>query len=1468
MSRPFLEVFAKYQPDDAARACIDRILSYQLKVGRAEKILEAELSFSSPVSQDTLFAIERAIQDAYELNRVRIYPVYPSEYFTEEAVPALVRELMREGTVAKGFFDAFRIGSFTREQLTLEIPFDEGGLSLVDTARAPQLLTSIIEREYGVRCTVDIRSSDDYAAYFEQFEQASREQLHRMMEPAAPPEEAEAAEETLPTANTLSKEKGSVVRLGENQYRSGAVTFDWSNPTAVLGNPFSVESEEEIIPLDALTAPRRGVVAMGLLSFLDQKDTKQGDKTIFTLHLTDGVSSVAVKCILRREEAELFSQALCQKKKKIKRGTVELFLYDLALAVRGSLRQDRFDGELAITPHAVQIIGRVQRSDDAPKKRVELHCHTNMSAMDATIPPDQLIRTASHFGMPAVAVTDHGNVQAFPELMLTAEKSDVKVLYGMEAYFVDDTARAYFGEERGGFSDECVVFDLETTGLSFLTDAITDIGAVRVRDGEILDRFDTFVDPGRPIPPAITELTGITDEMVAGAPSPKEALDAFLDFAGDALLIAHNASFDISFLRRAAELSGKTVSNPYLDTVPMSRYVNPELKNHKLDTVAEYFGLGDFRHHRASDDAEMLARIYLCMTEKLRREGVHDFESLGRTMSERADPLRQKTYHQILLAKNLTGLKNLYRLVSASYLNYYRKVPRIPKTLLKQHREGLIVGSACEAGELFRAILENKTDEELKEIASFYDYLEIQPICNNRFLITEGRVPDEEALKDLNRRVVALGDELGIPVVATCDAHFLEEQEEIVRKILLTGMKFSDADRDAGLYFRTTEEMLREFDYLGEETAYRVVVENPNRIADSIERIRPIPEGKFPPKMEGAEQELQDICRSRAKDWYGDPLPELVEKRLETELGAIIRHDFAVLYMIAQRLVAYSNSLGYMVGSRGSVGSSFVATVAGISEVNPLPPHYRCKSCRYTEFVTDGSAGSGFDLPEKRCPRCGEKLYRDGHDIPFETFLGFEGDKSPDIDLNFSGDVQGKIHKYTAELFGEENVFRAGTIGTLASKTAFGYVAKYCEEHGVKLCKAETERLISSMVGIKRTTGQHPGGIIVVPREYDVYDFTPVQHPADAPDSDIVTTHFQFTYLHETILKLDELGHDMPTKLKLAEQMTGIPVSEVDTSDRNVYELFHSLKPLGIRPEDTAGIELGTLGIPEFGTGFAQQMLKDAQPKTFADLLQISGLSHGTNVWVDNAQDLIRSGEHTISDVIGTRDSIMLYLCSMGLDNATAFATMEAVRKGKGLKPEIEEKMRDHGVPDWYIDSCKKIKYLFPKAHAAAYVMQAIQFAWYKVYRPLEFYAAYFTAAPDGFDGEIVLRGRGGITRFLDEVKRAGNDASQRDQDVADALKLVLESIARGVRYLKPDLYRSDAKAFLPEDGAIRLPFSVFPGLGVSAAEKIVRARADGEFFSRSELQERAQLSKSVMEVLASAGVLDGMNETNQLTLF
>ena len=1123
-----------------------------------------------------------------------------------------------------------------------------------------------------------------------------------------------------------------------------------------------------------------------------------------------------------------------------------------------------------MTPNDIMKIGYFERMDNAETKRVELHCHTNMSALDAAIPPDILVKTALRFGMPAVAVTDHGNVQSFPEMMLAAEKTDLKVIYGMEAYFVDDTAKALFGAGNGRFEDESIVFDIETTGLSNLKDKITEIGAVRIKNGEVLDRFNTFVDPECPIPEDITKLTGITDEMVSGAPKVKEALEAFFAFigGGDKLLIAHNAGFDVGFIRRAAEQSGLPFENPYLDTVSMSRYVNPDLKKHKLNLVAEYYGLGEFNHHRASDDAEMLAQIYFCMTDKIHREGVETYDQMRQATSEKADPLKLKSYHQIILVKNLVGLKNLYKLISASYLQYYKKHPRIPKTLLEQHREGLIIGSACEAGELFRAILENKPEAEIKEIAKFYDYLEIQPICNNRFLISEGTVADEEGLKNLNRRVVALGEELGIPVVATCDAHFMERHDEIVRKILMASMKFSDADRDVGLYFRTTEEMLAEFDYLGEEKAYEVVVENPNKIADMVEKIRPIPEGTYTPNLEGAEEELQRLCWERARDWYSDNLPEVVSERLERELTSIIKHGFAVLYMIAQKLVAYSNSLGYMVGSRGSVGSSFVASMSGISEVNPLPPHYRCKQCKHSEFILDGSYGSGYDLPAKNCPNCGTDMIRDGHDIPFETFLGFYGDKSPDIDLNFSGDVQGKVHKYTADLFGKENVFRAGTTGSLASKTAFGYIAKYCDEHNLKLNKAEIDRLINNMVGIKRTTGQHPGGIIVVPREYDVYDFTPIQHPADSPDSEIITTHFQFTYLHDTILKLDELGHDMPTKLKILERYTGIPVDTVDTSDREVYGLFTSCKPLGLKPEDIMGCELGTWGIPEFGTPFAQGMLKEAKPQNFSDLLQISGLSHGTDVWLGNAQELIRDGTCTISEVIGTRDSIMLYLSYHGVEKSMAFKTMESVRKGKGLTPEMEAAMKEQNIPDWYIASCKKIKYMFPKAHAAAYVMQAIQFAWYKVHRPLEFYAAYFTAAPDGFDGEIVMRGRSGVVAKIGEIREKGMEATQKEADVEDALKIVMESMARGIRYLPPHLYKSDAKAFLPEDGAIRMPFSAMSGLGLSAAEKIVRARDEGEIYSKSELQDRAQLSRAVMEILNTSGVLDGMSETNQLSLF
>ena len=1140
----------------------------------------------------------------------------------------------------------------------------------------------------------------------------------------------------------------------------------------------------------------------------------------------------------------------------------------MQVLVHGSLKNDTFDGELFLYPYDLMQVKRLYRTDEADEKRVELHLHTQLSAMDATIPPDVIVKQAAKWGHKAVAITDHGNVQAFPMAMEAAEKiGGIKVIYGMEAYFVNDTARAVFGSANASFEDEFVVFDIETTGLSAISNHITEIGAVRIKGGKVLETFCTFVDPGEPIPENITKLTGISDADVAGAPSEAEAVRGFLTFAGQDILIAHNASFDISFIRRVADENGLSFENTYIDTVAMSRYVNPDLNKHKLDTLAEYFDLGNFNHHRASDDAEMLALIFFKMTEKLAEEGVFTTTEMTNVMADKVDPLKLRSYHMIILVKNQTGLKNLYKLVSFGYLHYYKKHPRIPKTVLDQYREGLIIGSACSEGELYSAILQNRSKAEIEEIARYYDYLEIQPLCNNGYLLAEGSVADEEGLKELNRRIVALGDELGKPVVATCDAHFLQKSDEIYRQILLTGMKFSNADRECGLYFRTTREMLTEFAYLGEEKAYEVVVTNTNRIADMIEEVRPIPKGTYTPHMEGAEEDLVRICHEKARSMYGDPLPEIVSARLEKELGSIIQHGFAVLYMIAQKLVAFSESQGYLVGSRGSVGSSFVASMAGISEVNPLPPHYWCPQCHHSEFITDGSVGSGFDLPDKTCPVCGTTMKSDGHDIPFETFLGFYGDKSPDIDLNFSGDVQGRVHKYTEQLFGAENVFRAGTLGTLADKTAYGFVMKYLEGRHIAVNRAEINRLVKNCVGVKRTTGQHPGGIIVVPREYEVYDFTPVQHPADDAGSDIVTTHFAFSYLHDTILKLDELGHDVPTKYKAIERFTHTSVMDVPMNDPLVYELFGSTKPLGVSPDDI-GTSIGTYGLPEFGTNFAIRMLEEAKPKTFADLLQISGLSHGTDVWTGNAQELIRSGVCDISQVIGCRDNIMNDLIRFGVEKSHAFKIMESVRKGRGLTPEWEEEIRASSAPDWYIPSCKKIKYMFPKAHAAAYVMSAIRLGWYKVHMPLEFYAAFFTVAPKGLDAELIMAGKRAVADKISEINDKSIESSQKDENMLGSLQLVNEAYARGIRFLPVDLYKSDAYAFLPEDGRIRLPFSSLNGVGENAAQKIVDTRNSEKIMSVEDLRLRSGISKSVIEVLSANGVLKGLSETNQITFF
>lgn len=1469
----FLEIFARYQPPAHLAEVLAEGTNIVRRVDKANRYVEIGVYFQRIVDKKLIYEIEEGIKQAYTLNRVKLFPHYPSALFDSAYIPQVLTETEQIGIVARGFFTQY---SYTLEdnQLTVEIPIPAGGIALMEDAKTPEIMAGIIRSEFNLTVNVHIKHVPAVAGEsYEDRRRAQMQELDRYLAEAdknythwtASDNEsgyngsfggAPAVDNTpaFPRVPSIYFHEDPGVYIENGVCRIGHSRFDISEPAFVWGDTF------DILPVSiaSITETVRNLVIVGEISSFTKEETRNGGRFNLSFGLFDGHASIEVKKTgVEPNEAK---------------DLAELLQNGRAVALKGYTKRDSRKGvpdiDLSFYFSGIAQIKKLERTDDAPVKRVELHLHTQMSTMDALIAPEDAVKQAQKWGHPAVAITDHGNVQAYQMAMLQAEKSGMHVIYGMEAYFVNNTAGCVVGNFTGSFEEEMVVFDIETTGLSVINCKITEIGAVKIKGGAVIDRFNTFVNPEMPIPEEIVRLTSITDEMVADAPKIEEALRAFLDFAGSCLLIAHNANFDVSFIRAAARQCGYEFHNPYMDTVLLSRFLNTDLKSHKLDVVAKYYGLGDFNHHRACDDAEMLANIYFAMVEKMHKFDLTSFADLTREMSANADPLSLKPYHMIILVKNKTGLKNLYKLVSYSYLQYYKRFPRIPKTVLEQNREGLIIGSACEAGELFRAVLEERPEAEIEEIVNFYDYLEIQPICNNRFLVAEGNVADDEGLRELNRKIVALGERYHKPVVATCDAHFMNKEDEIYRKIIMAGMHYKDFDKDVGIYFRTTDEMLAEFSYLGEEKAYEVVVANTVAIAESIDydHIRPFPKGTFTPHMDGAEEDLQRICYEHAEKQYGKPLPELVAKRLDKELTSIIKNGFAVLYMIAQKLVWYSESQGYLVGSRGSVGSSFVASCAGISEVNPLPPHYWCPKCHNSEFfVNHETYKSGFDLPDKNCPKCGTKYNMDGHDIPFETFLGFYGDKSPDIDLNFSGEVQGKVHKYTEELFGAENVFRAGTIGTLADKTAYGFIAHYMDEKGGSLNRAEMNRLVGHCVGVKRTTGQHPGGIVVVPKEYQIYDFCPVQHPADDATSDIVTTHFTFEYLHDTLLKLDELGHDMPTKYKWVERYSGTSVMDVPMNDRAVYDLFLSTEPLGISPEDI-DCNLGTFGLPEFGTRFSIRMLEEAKPKSFADLLQISGLSHGTDVWTGNAQDLIRDGTCTISTVIGCRDNIMNDLIAWGVENAHAFKIMESVRKGKGLTPEWETEMKEHGVPDWYIGSCKKIKYMFPKAHAAAYVMSAIRLGWYKVHMPIVFYCAMLTVAPNGFDAELVMGGKQKVKAYIADIEKRGKEASAKEQASIPTFQLVVECMCRGIQFLPISLEKSTAKCYVPENGAIRMPFSSLPGLGESAADNIERARNEEMFFSVEDLATRAKLSKSVIEILRRNGVLDGINETDQLS--
>ena len=1203
-------------------------------------------------------------------------------------------------------------------------------------------------------------------------------------------------------------------------------------------------------------------IAGEIVNVPDPTELKKSGKFLFSFDVYDGTSTITCKIFVLPEKKKRVSSKL-----KVGNG----------VRLGGRAAFDNFAKEITIIANTViegEPLKKTQRMDNAEVKRVELHMHTQMSQMDAVTPVKDLIKRAMKWGMKSIAITDHGVVQSFPDAhkMLGYDNKDIKVIYGVEAYLVPDKD-PIVTRSKGQTLDDTTycVFDLETTGISFRTEKITEIGIMKVRNGEVIDSFETFVNPEKPIPMRVQEITHITDEMVKDAPTIEEIMPKVLEFFGDSVLVAHNADFDTSFIKYNCDRMGLKFDNTYLDTLRLAKDLFPDYKKYKLGIIAENLGIKVEVAHRALDDVDTTVKVFNVMLKMLKDKGIKTLEEMDKEEEGKANFKKLKSYHAIILAKDYVGLRNLYRLVSISHVDYFYKRPLILKSLFKKYSEGLILGSACDQGELYQAILNGKSDEDIEQIARDYDYLEIQPIGNDEYLVRNGTLQSDEDLKNIVRKIVDLGEKLDKPVCATCDVHFMDPQDEIYRRILQAGQGYDDADMQAPLYLRTTEEMLEEFSYLGKEKAYEVVVTNTNKISDMCERISPISPEKCPPHIPGCEETIKNIAYDRAHELYGDPLPEIVQSRLDKELDSIIKNGFSVMYIIAQKLVWKSNEDGYIVGSRGSVGSSFVANMTGITEVNSLPPHYRCPKCKYSDF-TDYGVKNGFDLPDKICPKCGHPLDKDGMDIPFETFLGFNGDKEPDIDLNFSGEYQAKAHKYTEVIFGRGTTFKAGTVGTVADKTAFGYVKKYYEERGIPVSNAEVGRVAKGCTGIKRTTGQHPGGIIVVPKGREIYEFTPVQHPADDPESDIITTHFDYHSIDQNLLKLDILGHDDPTVIRMLYDLTGFDPTKVPLDDKATMSIYSSTEGLGVTPEQIHS-EVGTYGIPESGTKFVRGMLKDTKPTTFEELLRISGLSHGTDVWLGNAQELINNGTATLSEVICTRDDIMLYLIKQGLEPNTAFKIMELVRKGKVAKePEkwakFKATMEENNVPKWYIDSCNKIKYLFPKAHAAAYVTNAFRIAWFKVHIPKAYYCAYFSIRADAFDSDIMCHGKEKVKNEMKRIELLGQNATQKDGAMYETLEIVNEMYERGISFLPIDLYESSATRFRMEDEGIRPPLNSIPGFGTVAAQGVEEARKDGEFMSINDLKLRAKLGKSGIEMLSNAGCLKGMSESNQMSLF
>ena len=1429
-----------------------------LAFGDNNTVMVVELGLHEVVSRKVIARAEKQIADTYGLDRVMIEPRYnmPGE-LSNAYIKSLYDDMAYRMPSAKGLLDHTK---WEFADGALQIPMDE--VSEKHFANALRHLEARIQRELGRSCPVHAVRADaqDFAPAPEQ-EESREEILHKAVEQAA----AAAAETPKPKKPRPAPQQ----HTGYQRPRAEKVRED----DLIFGKLI----QDPIVSVNEAIAAYDMVTIQGEVFFTDNKDIhskKTGkDYVKIAFDMTDRTNSVRVSKFLAADKAGDTAS-------KIKKG--------LYCTVQGKMVYDTFAKEMVLEPTGIVKAKKPERKDTYEgMKRVELHLHTNMSAMDGMSSTASLLCRAAKWGHRAMAITDHGVAQAFPEALHAQEGKqkdtigDMKIIYGIEAYYINDenSISVVRGRSAEPLDGTFIVFDLETTGLNPASEEITEIAAVRVVEGEIRDSFQTYVNPHKPIPAEITELTGISDETVADAPDLDKAVPEFLAWAGEGQypLVAHNAGFDMGFLRTACQRLGIEREFTSIDTLEMSRLMLPHMHKFKLNILAKELQVGPFEHHRASEDAAVLGRIYVKLLKRLREE-MHavttaDINPVLAATTDRKNKLKNlPRYHFIILVKNQAGLRNLYQLISKSFLEYYNKRPIMPRSELIRHREGLIFGSACEAGEVFRALTKGEPWEEIKRLASFYDYLEIQPIGNNNFMIAKGMAKDEEQLRDWNRDILRLADELGKPCCATGDVHFLEPEDEAFRRILMAGQGFSDADNQAPLYFKSTDEMLKEFSYLGEDRAYEVVVKNTNMIADMCDVIRPVPRENYPPHIDGCEDDLRNMCYEKAKRIYGDPLPEPVQARLDRELGSIIGNGYAVMYIIAQKLVTKSLADGYLVGSRGSVGSSLAAFMSDITEVNSLAPHYLCPDDKYLEWHEEYSCG--VDLPDKICPKCGKPLTKQGFNIPFETFLGFEGDKVPDIDLNFAGEYQSRIHWYTGEIFGHDHVFRAGTIGTVAEKTAFGYVKKYMEERGIECSRAEENRLAAGCTGVRRTSGQHPGGVVVVPKEIEIYDVCPIQHPADDPDSDIITTHFEYHSIDANLLKLDELGHDDPTIIKHLENLTGVNAQEIPLDDPETMSLFHSCKALKYKGEnpDTDPIlgDLGCVAVPEFGTKFVRGMVKETHPSTFAELVSISGLSHGTDVWLGNAAELVRKGI-PLSGCICCRDDIMNYLILQGVKPKLSFKTMESVRKGKGLTEEMEAAMNEQHVPEWYIDSCKKIKYMFPKAHAVAYVMMAFRIAWFKVHRPLAFYSAYFSIRAKGFDASCMIKGDKVCLDKMTELRGKERDKtiSAAEKDMMTTLEVCHEFYRRGFTFEPMDVYKSDATRFLVTETGLIPPFTSMPGIGEQAALSIVEERKNGKFLSAEELIVRCpKASKAVVELLEQIGALGSMPKTTQMTLF